>query len=168
SEGRDRGKVRAIVDAISAPGVLLLGWEADSDHNRSVVTFAGAPDAVMEGAIRGSAKAAELIDLTRHQGVHPRVGAADVIPFIPLEGATLDQCVEIAHRAGEEIWRRLQVPIYFYEAAARISGRERLENVRKRGFDGQPPDVGNIAAHRTAGASIVGARGLLIAFNVNL
>jgi glutamate formiminotransferase len=160
--------VRAIVDAIASAGPMMLGWESDADHNRSVVTFAGAADAVMEAAIRGVGKAAELIDLNAHQGVHPRVGAADVVPFVPLECATLEQCVEIAHRAGNEIWSRFGAPVYFYEAAAKVAGRERLERVRRRGFDGRAPDVGDIPAHPTAGASIVGAREILIAFNVNL
>ena len=169
SEGRDAEKVRVIAGAIgSVPGVLLLGWESDADHNRSVVTFAGPPEAVMEGAIRGAGRAAELIDLTRHHGVHPRVGAADVIPFVPLETATLADCVDLAHRAGAEIWRRFGVPVYFYEAAALTPGRRRLERVRRRGFDGKPPDIGDVAAHTTAGASVVGARDLLIAFNINL
>lgn len=161
--------MQAIVDAIAgAPGVLVLGWESDTDHNRSVVTFAGAPDAVAEGAIRAAGKAAGLIDLNKHQGVHPRVGAADVIPFVPLADATLNECVDIAHRAGAEIWSRFSVPIYFYESAAKSPGRQRLERVRRRGFDGRPPDIGDIAAHPSAGASIVGARPILIAFNVNL
>ena len=148
--------------------MLLLGWESDVDHNRSVVTFAGDPHAVLEGAVRGAGRAAELIDLTAHQGVHPRVGAADVIPFVPLEGSTMEECVALANRAGEEIWRRFRVPVYFYEAAAKIPGRQRLENVRRPGFDGRPPDLGDSRAHATAGASIVGARGFLIAFNVDL
>jgi glutamate formiminotransferase len=169
SEGRDAAKVRAIVDAIaSAPGVLVLGSESDVDHNRSVVTFAGEPDAVMEGAIRGAGKAAELIDLNQHHGVHPRVGVADVIPFIPLDGAGMDDCVRVAHKAGEEIWRRFGVPVYFYESAARSENRKRLERVRRTGFDGAAPDVGDLASHQTAGASIVGARGFLIAYNINL
>ena len=169
SEGRDAVKVRAIVDAIrTEPGILMLGWESDADHNRSVVTFAGEPEAVLEGAIRGVGRASELIDLTEHRGVHPRVGAADVVPFVPLDGSTLDECVAIAHRAGAEIWRRFGVPVYFYESAAHEAGRKRLERVRRRGFDGKPPDVGDIASHPTAGASVVGARGFLIAFNVNL
>jgi len=160
--------MRAIVDAISSAGVLVLGWESDVDHNRSVVTFAGAPDAVLEGAIRGVGRAAQLIDLNEHRGVHPRVGAADVVPFVPLAGSAIEACVEIAHRAGAEIWKRFGVPVYFYEAAATVPERQRLERVRRRGFDGRPPDVGDIAAHPTAGGSIVGARGILIAFNVNL
>ncbi len=169
SEARDQEKVRAIVQAIeSAPGVLLLGWECDADHNRSVVTFAGEPDAVREAAVRGAGAAAELIDLREHLGVHPRVGAADVIPFVPLTESTLEACVEVAHRAGEEIWRRYRVPVYFYEAAALNPERRALEKVRRKGFDGLPPDIGDITEHLHAGASVVGARELLIAFNVNL
>jgi glutamate formiminotransferase len=169
SEGQDSTVVVAIADAIAkAPGVLLLGAESDTDHNRSVITFAGTPDAVVEAAVRGVGKAAELIDLAAHQGVHPRVGAADVIPFVPLEGSTMDDAVAAAHRAGQEIWRRYQVPVYFYESAARSPERKRLERVRRKEFDGAPPDVGNLAAHPTAGASMVGARGFLIAYNVLL
>jgi glutamate formiminotransferase len=169
SEANDEGKVRAIVAAIeSVPCVLLLGHESDADHNRTVVTFAGDPEAVIEGAIRAAGKAAELIDLGEHRGAHPRVGAADVIPFVPLEGAAIEECVRAAHRAGEEIWRRYGVPVYFYEAAARSPERRRLEKVRREGFDGRPPDIGNVTAHPRAGAVMVGARGFLIAFNVNL
>lgn len=169
SEGRDVAVVREIVAAIeSAPGVFLLGWESDSDHNRSVVTFAGEMDAVVEGAVRGAGKAADLIDLCLHKGEHPRVGTADVIPFVPLDGSPMDDAVAASHRAGEEIWRRFGVPVYFYEAAARMPARKRLEKTRRTGFDGLPPDVGTIAAHPTAGASMVGARGFLIAYNFDL
>jgi glutamate formiminotransferase len=169
SEGRDEGVVRSIVDAIgTAPGVLVLGWEMDRDHNRSVVTFAGPPDAVTEGAIRGVGRAAELIDISRHEGAHPRVGVADVIPFVPLDGGTMGQCITAAHRAGQGIWNRFSVPVYFYESAAKIDGRKRLERVRRLGFDGLPPDVGDIEKHPTAGAAVVGARRFLIAFNINL
>jgi glutamate formiminotransferase len=169
SEGRDSTVVVAIADAIAkTPGVLLLGAEADADHNRSVMTFAGTPDAVVEAAVRGAGKAAELIDLSTHRGVHPRVGAADVIPFVPLDGSTMDDAVAGAHRAGEEIWRRFGVPVYFYERAARRPERKRLELVRRKEFDGAPPDIGTVAAHSTAGASVVGARGFLIAYNVLL
>ncbi len=160
--------VRAIVEAIGSAGVLVLGWEMDGDHNRSVVTFGGEPDAVAEGAIRGAGRAAELIDLGRHEGVHPRVGAADVVPFVPLTNGTMEQCVVAAHFAGREIWERFHLPVYFYESAAKIEGRRRLERVRRAGFDGLPPDVGDLAAHPTAGAVVVGARPLLIAFNINL
>ncbi len=169
SEGRDPAIVSAIVEAIAGtPDVLLLGWESDADHNRSVVTFAGPEDAVVEGAVRGAGKAAELIDLSGHQGVHPRVGAADVIPFVPLDDSTMEVAVEAAHRAGAEIWRRCHVPVYFYERAARVTERHGLEKVRRKGFDGGQPDIGDVATHPTAGASMVGARGFLIAFNVQL
>jgi glutamate formiminotransferase len=169
SEGRDESVVRSIVEAIgSATGVLVLGWEMDRDHNRSVVTFAGAPGAVAEGAIRGVGRAAELIDIRHHEGVHPRVGAADVIPFVPLNAGSMERCVAAAHLAGREIWNRFHVPVYFYESAAKIARRKRLELVRRPGFDGLPPDIGDIAKHETAGAAVVGARGFLIAFNINL
>jgi glutamate formiminotransferase len=169
SEGRDEAVVRSIVEAIgSARGVLVLGWEMDRDHNRSVVTFAGPVDAVVEGAIRGAGRAAELIDVSHHEGVHPRVGSADVIPFVPLDDGTIEQCVDAAHHTGQEIWDRFHVPVYFYEAAAKVAGRKRLERVRRAGFDGLPADVGEIASHHTAGATVVGARGFLIAFNINL
>jgi glutamate formiminotransferase len=169
SEGRDETVVRSIVEAIgSARGVLVLGWEMDRDHNRSVVTFAGPVDTVVEGAIRGAGRAAELIDVSHHEGVHPRVGSADVIPFVPLDDGTIEQCVDAAHHTGQEIWNRFHVPVYFYEAAAKVAGRKRLERVRRAGFDGLPADVGEIASHHTAGATVVGARGFLIAFNINL
>lgn len=169
SEGRDPAVLRALVEAIAGvPGVVVLGWEANADHHRSVVTLAGPAEAVMEAAIRVVGKAAELIDLTKHQGAHPRVGAADVVPFVPLEGATLADCVGIAHRAGTEIWRRFHVPVYFYEAAALRAERQRLERVRRPGFDGLPPDIGDTPEHPTAGAVMVGARRFLIAYNIDL
>src|SRR5580692_8408338 len=136
SEGRDASIVGAIEDAIaSSAGVLVLRAERDVDHNRSVITFAGPPDAVSEGALRGIAVAVERIDLRTHQGVHPRMGAADVVPFVPLEGATLADCVVIARRTGEEVWKRFQVPVYFYEAAAISPDRRQLENCRRGGFE---------------------------------
>src|ERR1700675_2595988 len=124
SEGRDPDTIAAIAGVIGAvSGVALLGFESDADHHRSVITFAGAPEAVMEAAVRATGKAAELIDLRRHAGVHPRVGAGDVVPFVPLDGSTLEECVAIAHRAGAEIWSRFGVPVYFYEAAAQNPSR---------------------------------------------
>jgi glutamate formiminotransferase len=171
SEGRDAAAVQAIGQAItSVPGVLLLRSEMDPDHNRSVITFAGPPEAVEEGALRGIAVAVERIDLRRHSGVHPRMGAADVVPFVPLEQATLAECVDIAHRVGEAVWSRLAVPVYFYEAAAWSLERAPLENVRRGGFNrpALAPDLGGPAVHPSAGACIIGARKLLIAFNVNL
>jgi glutamate formiminotransferase len=171
SEGRDSATVTAIEGAIrSSAGVRVLRSEMDADHNRSVVTFAGPADAVAEGALRGIAVAVERIDLRQHQGVHPRMGAADVVPFVPLEGATLDDCVTIARRTGEEVWKRFQVPVYFYEAAATSPERRALENCRLGGFENpkMAPDLGGPALHPSAGACIIGARKLLIAFNVNL
>ncbi|MSV34376.1 MAG: glutamate formimidoyltransferase [Bryobacterales bacterium] len=169
SEGRDPGVVAEIARAIAqVAGVALLGYESDHDHHRSVVTFAGEAEAVLEGAIRGVGKAAELVDLREHAGVHPRVGAADVVPFIPLAGAKLADGVACAHRAGAEIWRRFGIPVYFYEAAALQPGRKRLEKVRRIGFDGMPPDIGGVAEHPAAGAAVVGARNFLIAYNINL
>jgi glutamate formiminotransferase len=171
SEGHDEAVVSAIEEAIaSSPGVLLLRSEMDADHNRSVITFAGPPDSVREGALRGIAKAVERIDLRKHAGVHPRIGAADVVPFIPLEGATLHDCVEIAHQTGATVWERLGVPVYFYEAARKTPERERLENCRRGGFESPKlaPDLGGPQLHPTAGACVIGARNLLIAFNVNL
>src|SRR5215813_7719398 len=178
SEGRDKSKVDAIVEAMKLPGVYLLDREMDSDHNRSVITLAGDGDAVAEAAIRGVGKAAELIDLTKHQGAHPRMGAADVIPFIPIEGVTIEDCVAIARQVGEEIWKRFKIPIYLYEAAATNPDRQNLENIRRGQFEGlredikingaRKPDFGDAELHATAGAPVVGARKALIAYNVFL
>lgn len=179
SEGRNAAVLDSIIAAmIAVPGAYLLAREMDPDHHRSVVTLAGEPQAVAEAAVRGAGKAAELIDLTRHRGEHPRLGAADVIPFIPLNGTTLDECASLAHWAGEEIWKRYGVPVYFYEAAARRPQRRKLEDVRRGQFEGiaaaiagNPelyPDYGGPALHPTAGACIVGARKFLIAYNINL
>ena len=171
SEGRDASTVSAIRQAIeSVPGVMLLRWEMDEDHNRSVITFAGPPEAVAEAAFCGIAEAVKRIDLRRHSGVHPRIGAADVVPFVPLEGATMQDCVAIAHATGRKVWERLGVPVYFYEAAAVNPGRVPLENCRRGGFENPAlaPDLGGPQLHPSAGACIIGARKLLIAFNVNL
>lgn len=171
SEGRDASIVGDIEKEIaSVPGVFMLRAEMDEDHNRSVITFAGPPEAISEGAFRGVATALERIDLRKHKGVHPRIGAADVVPFVPLERASLGDCAEIAHRTGEEVWRRLGVPVYFYEAAARSPDRAPLENCRRGGFENPStaPDLGGPQLHPTAGGCVIGARNLLIAFNVNL
>ncbi len=178
SEGRDRDKVEAIIDAMKLPGVYLLDREMDADHNRCVITLVGEREAIAEAAVRGVGKAAELIDLTRHQGAHPRIGAADVIPFIPIEGVTIDDCVAIARRVGEEIWKRFQIPVYLYEAAATRPDRENLENIRRGQFEGlrddivrnpdRRPDFGDPRVHPTAGATVVGARKFLIAYNIYL
>ncbi len=179
SEGRDSAKVEAIVGAMrEVRGVLVLAHESDADHNRSVVTIAAEPDIVVEAVVRGVGKAAELIDLTKQVGVHPRIGAADVVPFVPLEGVTLQDCVALAKLAGREIWNRYHIPVYLYEAAAQRPDRVNLENIRRGQFEGlsqeiasnpdRAPDIGERALHPTAGATIVGARKFLIAYNILL
>src|SRR3979411_1333061 len=132
SEGRDAAKVDAIVAAMSkVSGVYVLDREMDADHNRSVVTLAGAPEAVAEAAPLGGGKALELIDLTKHTEAHPRIGATDVVPFIPIEGIALEDCVALARRVAEEIWKRYRIPVYFYEAAATRPEYINLENIRR-------------------------------------
>jgi glutamate formiminotransferase len=171
SEGRDASVVRAIRQAIeSVPGIMLLRSEMDEDHNRSVITFAGPPGAVAEAAFNGISEAVMRIDLRRHSGVHPRIGAADVVPFVPLQNATIEDCVAIAHATGKRVWELLGVPVYFYEAAARNPDRMPLENCRRGGFESPDlaPDLGGPQLHPSAGACVIGARKLLIAFNVNL
>jgi glutamate formiminotransferase/formiminotetrahydrofolate cyclodeaminase len=179
SEGRDASRVDAIVSAMrEVPGVYLLDRESDPDHNRSVVTLAGEPEAVAEAALRGVGKAAELIDLTKHAGAHPRMGATDVVPFIPIEGVTIEDCVALAKKVGREIWERFRIPVYFYEAAAQRPERTNLENIRKGQFEGllaevprnpdRAPDIGEQRLHPSAGATVVGARKFLIAYNINL
>jgi glutamate formiminotransferase/formiminotetrahydrofolate cyclodeaminase len=179
SEGRDPAKVDAIVAAMSSvPSVYVLDREMDADHNRCVITLAGEPDAVAEAALLGTGKAMELIDLTKHTGAHPRVGATDVVPFIPIDGVTIEDCVALARRVGNEIWNRYRIPVFFYEAAATRPDRVNLENVRRGQFEGlreelkkkheRQPDVGEPKVHPTAGVTVVGARKFLIAYNVNL
>ena len=179
SEGRDAAKIEAIVQSILAvPEVVLLDREADADHNRSVLTFVGPPAAVADAAFRSVQKAAALIDLRKHRGAHPRIGAADVVPFIPIEGVTLEDCIAMAERVGKEIWSKLRIPVYFYEAAAKRPDRVNLENIRRGQFEAlatemgrvaeRAPDVGEPACHPSAGATVVGARKFLIAYNVNL
>ena len=137
SEGRDPLKIEALVAVMrSVPGVAVLDRESDADHNRCVVTLAGEPEAVAEAALLGVGKARELIDLTRHSGAHPRMGATDVVPFIPVEGVELEDCVALARRVGREIWARYRIPVYFYEAAAQRPERTNLENIRKGQFEG--------------------------------
>jgi len=176
SEGKDARRVEAIVAAMRVEGVRLLDWSMDADHNRSVVTIAGEPSAVIEAAVRGVGKAIDLIDLTRQEGVHPRIGAADVVPFVPVSGIKLEQCVLLARQAGLEIWRRYNVPVFFYEAAAARPDRANLEDVRRGQFEGLRdavrkeaalrPDLGGPGLHPTAGACAVGARKFLVAYNI--
>ena len=179
SEGKDRQKVDAIAAAIaSVQGIVVLDVTLDPDHNRSVITFAGPAASVGEAAFRAVAQAAESIDLTRQSGVHPRIGAADVVPFVPVRDITLAECAALAAAVGEQIWSRLRVPVYLYEAAARRPDRVNLENIRRGGFEklrdlartdpDRHPDFGEAALHPTAGATVVGARKFLVAFNINL
>ncbi|MGA7424870.1 MAG: glutamate formimidoyltransferase [Candidatus Sulfotelmatobacter sp.] len=178
SEGRDKSKVDAIVDAMKVDGVYVLDREMDADHNRCVITLVGEREAIQEAAIRGVGKAAELIDLNVHKGAHPRMGAADVVPFIPIDGVTIEDCVAMARHVGEEIWKRFQIPVYLYEAAATTPERQNLENIRRGQFEGiraeiatnaaRKPDFGDARVHPTAGATVVGARKFLIAYNVFL
>jgi glutamate formiminotransferase len=178
SEGVDPAIVRQIVLSMRLDGVRLLDFSLDPDHNRSVVTVAGSPAAIVEAAIAAAGKAAQLIDLTQQTGVHPRIGAADVIPFVPVSGISLAEAAVLARQAGLQIWRRFGVPVYFYGAAAARPDRVQLEDVRRGQFEGlreaalkdssRKPDVGGPELHATAGASVVGARSFLIAYNIYL
>jgi len=179
SEGRKTETIDRIASAIeSEPGVIVLNRHIDVDHNRSVITFVGGPNAIANAAVKAVATAGELIDLRTHAGVHPRIGATDVLPFVPIAGVTMDECVALAQDTGRRIWNELSIPVYFYERAARRADRRRLEHVRGKGFEwlrrevesnpDRAPDVGERQLHESAGATIVGARPFLIAFNVNL
>jgi glutamate formiminotransferase/formiminotetrahydrofolate cyclodeaminase len=178
SEGCDKAKVNAIVAAMKLNGVYLLDREMDSDHNRSVITLVGGREEIQEAVIRGVGKAAEVIDLNVHKGAHPRMGATDVVPFIPIDGVTIEDCVTMARQVGAEIWKRYQIPVYLYEAAAATPERQNLENIRRGQFEGiraeiatnvaRKPDFGEAKLHTTAGATVVGARKALIAYNVFL
>ena len=166
SEGRDRGVVAELAGTVrQAPGAFLLDETADVDHNRCVLTFAGEAEAVLEAALRAAAVAVRRIDLREHDGVHPRIGALDVMPFVPLEGTAMEDCVELAERAARRLWEELGVPCYLYEAAARVPERKNLAFVRSAHVGA--PDVGE-GRHPSAGCTAVGARKFLIAYNVNL
>ena len=178
SEGVDPDIVRKIVASMHIDGVRLLDYSLDKDHHRSVVTIAGEPSAVVEASVRAAGVAAKLIDLTKQTGVHPRIGAADVVPFVPVSGITLARAAMLSRQAGLQIWRRFGIPVYFYGAAAARPDRVQLEDVRRGQFEGlkkaslvdsaRRPDVGGPELHTTAGASAVGARTFLIAYNVYL
>ncbi|MFN2577682.1 MAG: glutamate formimidoyltransferase [Pyrinomonadaceae bacterium] len=179
SEGRKAETVERIARAVeSVRGAVVLDRHMDFDHNRSVITFAGEPGLIVDAAVRAVATARSLIDLRHHAGVHPRIGATDVLPFVPVSGVTMDECVTLAHETGKRIWQELSIPVYFYERAALRPERVRLENVRRQGFEWLreelktnpdcAPDVGGPELHETAGAIAVGARPFLIAFNINL
>jgi glutamate formiminotransferase/formiminotetrahydrofolate cyclodeaminase len=179
SEGRRQDVIKSIADAIrSTPGVTLLDVESNPDHNRSVISFVGESGPVKVAALAASGKAIELIDLTKHQGEHPRMGAVDVVPFVPLSGATMDDCITLAKEFGKEFAERFHVPVFFYEEAASMPERRNLADVRAGEFEGlrdkigrdptKKPDFGPDKIHPTAGATAVGAREILIAYNVNL
>ena len=178
SEGRDKAKVAAIVDAARSAGVTILDVETDADHHRCVLSLVGEPDACVEACFRVAKKSAELIDLNGHKGEHPRMGAVDVIPFIPVAGVTIEDCVKLAERCGERIGRELGIPVYLYDHAARRPERKDLANVRKGQFEGlkdsigkdesRRPDFGPNRIHPTAGAVACGARQQIVNFNVNL
>jgi glutamate formiminotransferase/formiminotetrahydrofolate cyclodeaminase len=179
SEGRRQDVIKSIADAIrSTPGVTLLDVESNPDHNRSVISFVGESGPVKVAALAASGKAIELIDLTKHKGEHPRMGAVDVVPFVPLSGATMDDCITLAKEFGTEFAERFHVPVFFYEEAASMPERRNLADVRAGEFEGlrdkigrdpaKKPDSGPDKIHPTAGATAVGAREILIAYNVNL
>jgi len=179
SEGRNQAVIDQIVQVIAdVEGITLLDVKPDRDHNRVVVTFVGDPQAVAEAAFRGAAKAAKLIDMQTHRGEHPRMGATDVVPFVPLVGATMEDCQSIALQVGERIGRELDIPVYLYERSARTPARRNLADIRRGEYEGikaeietnpaRTPDFGPSRIHATAGATAVGARPPLIAFNVNL
>ncbi len=179
SEGRDERVLRRIRAALEGcPGIVLLDETADADHNRSVFTFAGPEEAAGEALLRSAAVAVDAIDLTTHRGAHPRIGALDVAPFVALENTPREEVIDLAHRVGGELWNRLRVPVYFYGEAALREDRRRLEVIRRGQFEGlravlpsdasRLPDVGGPGLHPTAGATAVGVRKFLIAFNVEI
>jgi glutamate formiminotransferase/glutamate formiminotransferase/formiminotetrahydrofolate cyclodeaminase len=179
SEGRDQGILHALIDGVtSTAGVALLDHSMDADHHRSVLTFCGSPDGIIEAAFRAVRVATELIDLRTHVGVHPRIGATDIVPFIPIRGTTMHDCIQLAKRLGERVGRELGIPVFLYERAAGRADHVLLEAVRRGGLDGLAfrmesdpgwiPDFGPPRLHQSAGAIAIGARPPLIAYNVNL
>ena len=178
SEGRRDDVIQAVADAVrGVPGVRLLDVSSNADHNRTVLTFVGVPEQVAEAAFRATAKAVELIDMNEHKGEHPRIGAMDVVPFVPVSGMTMDDAVALAQQVGKRIAEQLLVPVYLYANAATTPTRKRLPDVRQGQYEGlkesivlpeRRPDFGEPKMHPTAGATAVGARPPLIAFNVNL
>lgn len=179
SEGRNKETITRLCAAIAAvPTTCVLDTHIDPDHNRSVITFVAHPDQIVTAAVNAVALAAELIDMRQHRGEHPRLGATDVLPFVPVSGVVLDDCVALSHQAGERIARELSIPVFFYERAALRPDRKNLEDVRRGALEllreqigtvaERTPDVGPLQVHDTAGAIAVGARPFLIAFNINL
>lgn len=177
SEGKDEKVINAVVDEVKRFKVKLLDLESDKDHNRSVITYVGPPEEVANATFALAAKAVELIDMEKHKGEHPRIGAVDVVPFIPISGVKMKDCVKLAEEVGERMAKELKVPVYLYEEAARTPERQNLATIRKGQYEAlkeeiskpeRAPDIGEAKMHPTAGASVVGAREPLVAFNVNL
>ena len=179
SEGRRPDVIAQIADSIAAvKTACILDTHIDADHNRSVITFVASPEEIVDAAVRAVAQASVLIDMRSHRGEHPRLGATDVLPFVPLNGVTLDDCAKLARNAGQRIANELSIPVFFYERAALRSDRVNLEDVRRGALEllreqisthpDRAPDVGELRTHETAGAIVVGARPILIAFNVVL
>jgi len=177
SEGRRREVAESVASAASGPGRKVIDLSMDPDHNRSVITIVGQPEGILEGALALTKKASELIDLNVHRGEHPRMGAVDVIPFIPVRGVTMEDCISLSLRVGERIAEELHIPVYLYEKSATVESRRNLATIRKGEFEGfaekimRPewrPDFGEAKIHPTAGVVAVGAREFLIAYNVDL
>ena len=178
SEGRRPEVIEAIAAEVrNVPNVKLLDVKADPSHNRVVVTFVGEPQAVKQAAFNACKKATELIDMEKQRGEHPRIGATDVIPFIPVKNMTMEECVQLADELAREIAEKLEIPVYLYEEAAKIPSRKALPDIRKGQYEGlkteiskpeRQPDYGPVRMHPTAGATVVGARQFLIAYNINL
>ena len=178
SEGRRPEVIEAIAAEVTmVPNVKLLDVKPDASHNRVVVTFVGEPEAVKRAAFNACKKAAELIDMEKHKGEHPRIGATDVIPFIPVKDITMEECIQLADELAREIAEKLAIPVYLYEEAAKIPGRKALPDIRKGQYEGlkteiekpeRRPDYGPAKMHPSAGATVVGARQFLIAYNINL
>lgn len=178
SEGRRKEVIEKIINEIrNINKIKLLDYSADKDHNRLVVSFVGQPEYVKEAILNACRKAVDVIDMNKHKGEHPRIGAVDVVPFIPISNVSMEECVALAREVGKEIWKRLKVPVYFYGEAAIKPERKDLSFIRrgeyeglKKGIkgEGREPDLGAQELHPTAGACVVGARHPLIAFNVNL
>jgi len=178
SEGRDGARIRVITDAIQAvKGIRLLDVDPGADTNRTVVTFVGDPDSVAEAAFQAVKTAAQVLDMSTHSGAHPRMGATDVCPFIPVEGVTMEDCADLARRLGERVGRELQLPVYLYEHAARLPERRNLATVRRGEYEGLAeklkdpawaPDFGPARFDAKAGALITGAREFLVAYNITL
>lgn len=178
SEGRRKDVIEKIVNAIEeVDGVVVIDWSMDKDHNRSVVTCIAPPDKAVEAMLRGAEVAIKHIDLRSHKGEHPRIGAVDVVPFVPLMGVSMKECVELSYKFGNALWEKFKVPVYFYAESAIEQHKYRLPDIRKGEFEGLSekmkdpkwyPDVGNPEPHPTAGATVTGARQFLIAYNVYL